>query len=51
MQAASSSKPFTMEGFDKKGKAASEAQAAVEPTERDVAEEDAPNGDWLTDPM
>ncbi|CAN0458191.1 unnamed protein product, partial [Hapterophycus canaliculatus] len=52
LQAASSSKPFSMEGFEKKGKSGAGGGAApFEPHERDMAEEDAPNGDWLTDPM
>lgn len=53
LQAASNSKPFSMEGFEKKGKggAAGGEGPPMEPHERDTAEQDAPNGDWLTDPM
>lgn len=54
LQAASSSKPFTMEGFEKKGKAGAGGSGDGTPMKahpRDTLEEDAPNGDWLTDPM
>lgn len=54
LQAASNSKPFSMEGFEKKGKGGGGTGgdgAPMEPHERDTKEQDAPNGDWLTDPM
>lgn len=53
IHAASSGKPFDMEGiksFDKKPKAGSSGDGE-ETNPRDTMEEDAPNGDWLTDPM
>eukprot|EP00903_Cladosiphon_okamuranus_P006388 g6253.t1 len=53
LQAASNSKPFSMEGFEKKGKGGGSGGGdgpTIEPHERDTSEEDAPNGDWLTDP-
>lgn len=56
LQAASNSKPFSMEGFDGDGKKTgaggrARQQPTFEPHERDTSEEDAPNGDWLEDPM
>lgn len=54
LQAAGSSKPFSMEGFEKKGKAGAagkDGSPLEEEHPRDTKEEDAPNGDWLTDPM
>ncbi|CAM9793218.1 unnamed protein product, partial [Ectocarpus sp. 4 AP-2014] len=54
LQAASNSKPFSMEGFDAKGEKTGgrgRQQQTFEPSERDTTEEDAPNGDWLEDPI
>lgn len=54
LQAASNSKPFSMEGFDANGEKTGgrgRQQQTFEPSERDTTEEDAPNGDWLEDPM
>ncbi|CAN0203704.1 unnamed protein product, partial [Ectocarpus fasciculatus] len=56
LQAASNSKPFSMEGFDANGKKTGDGgrgrpQPTFEPHERDTSEEDAPNGDWLEDPI
>lgn len=54
LQAASSSKPFSMEGFENKNKAGAgggDDGVPFEADPRDTTEEDAPNGDWLTDPM
>lgn len=56
LEAASNSKPFSMEGFEKKkGKGGGAGGGGgdgppIEPHERDTMEQDAPNGDWLTDP-
>ena len=52
LQAASGNKPFTLEGkaFEKKGKAGPGGDN-VETNPRDTDEEDASNGDWLSDPM
>lgn len=49
--AASNSKPFSMEGFDKKKGADEPAAEPLEPDPRDTTEGDYPNGDWLEDPM
>ncbi|CAM9697162.1 unnamed protein product [Ascophyllum nodosum] len=52
LQAASGNKPFTLEGkaFEKKGKAGPGGDN-VETNPRDTDEEDASNGDWLSDPI
>lgn len=53
IQAASSSKPFDMDGiksFEKKPKTGSSGDGE-ETNPRDTLEDDAPNGDWLPDPM
>lgn len=51
LQAASNSKPFTMEGFKKEKPGTDPEGNPVEAHPRDTLEEDAPNGDWLEDPM
>lgn len=50
LQAASSSKPFSMEGFEK-SKVVKEGAEEVEADPRDTRKEDYANGDWLEDPM
>ena len=52
IQTAGSSKPFSMEGFDKKdGRGRGQGFHASDFNPRDTSEDDLPNGDWLEDPM
>lgn len=48
---AASSKPFSMEGFEKKKEAGDPEAEPVDADPRDTTEEDYPNGGWLDDPL